>query len=83
MLAAAAESAQSQGDGLLGFMSRHALPGLLIALATAIVGFAAAGNIRAWQPKLAALNSHLQSLRSNANSALARAKPSSAQVKES
>jgi hypothetical protein len=43
-------------------VSRHALPGLLVAIATAFVGFVAAGNIKALQPKLASLQVRLQGL---------------------
>ena len=70
MLAAAARSAGSQGDDLLGFVSRHALPGLLVAIATAIVGFVAAGNIKVSQPKLAALQARLRALDAHAKAVL-------------
>jgi hypothetical protein len=64
MLAAAARAANDQGDDLLGFVSKHSLPGILIAIATMIVGFVAAGNAKAWAPKVAALRSALLERRS-------------------
>ena len=70
MLAAAARSAGSQDGNLLGFVSRHALPGLLIAIATAIVGFVAAGNIKALAPKVAGLYARLQELDAHAKTVL-------------
>jgi hypothetical protein len=82
MLAAAAQASQSQDGDLLGFVSRHALPGLLVAIATALVGFVAAGNIKAFEPKLAALSLRLHALDARAKASAQRfAKTASTQVK--
>jgi hypothetical protein len=62
LLAAAAKATDAQDGNLLGFVSRHALPGLLVAIATAFVGFVAAGNVKVLQPKLATLSGRLQEL---------------------
>jgi hypothetical protein len=72
LLAAAAKASDAQDGGLLGFVSRHALPGLLVAIATAFVGFVAAGNIKVLQPKLATLSGRLQELDNWAKSASTR-----------
>jgi hypothetical protein len=61
-LAAAARAAGAQDNSLLGFAARNALPGLLVAIATAIVGFVAAGNLKAFAPKLAGMRSRLDAL---------------------
>jgi hypothetical protein len=82
MLAAAAQSSQAQDGDLLGFVSRHALPGLLVAIATALVGFVAAGNIKAFEPKFAALSLRLHALDARAKASVQRfAKTASTQVK--
>jgi hypothetical protein len=61
-LAAAARSAAGQDNSLLGFAARNALSGLLVVIATAIVGFVAAGNIKALAPKLAGMRERLDAL---------------------
>jgi len=52
-LLAAGEDAGKSGTMLAAF-GGYALPGLLVVLATAIVGTVGAGNIRVWQARLAA-----------------------------
>lgn len=82
MLAAAARASASNDGDLLGFVSRNALPGLLVAIATAFVGFVAAGNIKALQPKLAGLSLRLQELDARAKAmALRFGKTASPQAK--
>jgi hypothetical protein len=82
MLAAAAQASQAQDGDLLGFVSRHALPGLLVAIATALIGFVAAGDIKAFEPKFAALSLRLHALDARAKASVQRfAKTPSTQVK--
>jgi hypothetical protein len=52
LLAVGEQAAGGGGFRLLGLTS-HTLPGILIALATAIVAAVGAGNVRAWQNRLA------------------------------
>jgi hypothetical protein len=50
---AAGEDAAGGGTVLAAF-GGYALPGLLVVLATAIVGVVGAGNVRVWQARWAA-----------------------------
>ena len=82
LLAAAAQASDAQDGDLLGFVSRHTLPGLLVVIATAFVALVAAGNLKVLEPRLAALVIRLNALDARAKAAALRfAKAPSAQVK--
>jgi hypothetical protein len=53
-LLAAGEDAGKNGGTMLASFGGYALPGMLVVLATAIVGTVGAGNVRVWQARLAA-----------------------------
>jgi hypothetical protein len=53
-LIAAGERASTQANSLLTGFGGKALPGILVVLATAMVAAVGAGNLRAWQARLAA-----------------------------
>ncbi len=52
-LIAAGEKAAQNTDSLLGRFSGKALPGLLVVIGTALVAAVGAGNLRAWQTRMA------------------------------
>ncbi len=54
LIAAGEKAGNDSGSFLARFANGKALPGLLVVLATAAVAAVGAGNIRAWQAKLAA-----------------------------
>jgi hypothetical protein len=54
LLAAGEDAGRGGGGTMLAAYGGYALPGLLVVLATAIVGAVGAGNIRVWQSRLAA-----------------------------
>jgi hypothetical protein len=56
-LIAAGDRASKQADSLFSRFGSKALPGILVILATALVAAVGAGNLRAWQAKLAARRS--------------------------
>jgi hypothetical protein len=53
-LIAAGNRASTQADSLFSRFGSKALPGILVILATALVAAVGAGNLRAWQARLAA-----------------------------
>jgi hypothetical protein len=53
-LIAAGDRASKQADSLFSRFGSKALPGILVILATAMVAAVGAGNLRAWQARLAA-----------------------------
>ncbi len=56
-LIAAGDRASKQADSLFSRFGSKALPGILVILATALVAAVGAGNLRAWQAKMAARKS--------------------------
>jgi hypothetical protein len=56
-LIAAGDRASKQADSLFSRFGGKALPGILVILATALVAAVGAGNLRAWQARLAAKRS--------------------------
>lgn len=53
-LIAAGDRASSQADSVFSRFAGKALPGILVVLATAMVAAVGAGNLRAWQARIAA-----------------------------
>jgi hypothetical protein len=54
LLAAGEDAGSGGGSTVLTSFGGYALPGLLVVLATAVVGVVGAGNVRVWQARMAA-----------------------------
>ncbi len=57
LLAAGEDAGSGAGNTVLASFGGYALPGLLVVLATAVVGVVGAGNVRVWQARMAARRS--------------------------
>jgi hypothetical protein len=57
LLAAGEDAGSGSTSTVLASFGGYALPGLLVVLATAVVGVVGAGNVRVWQARMAARRS--------------------------